>query len=79
VSYSILVFWVQCDTKSDIHMNVLNCVIICILYKLWDFYVPFGTVQESYGLKVWRGIKIRILQNFAVDIKYRNLIFMLIA
>lgn len=79
MSDSISVFWVQCDTKLDIQMCVLNCVIICILYRVWDFYGSFSTLQESYGLKVWGGIKIRILQNFAVDIKYRNLTFTLIA
>jgi len=50
-----------------------------ILYRLWDFYWSFSTVQESYGLKVWRCIKIRILQNVAVDIKYRNVTFTPIA
>jgi len=43
------------------------------------FYGPFSTFQESYDLKVWRGMKIRILQSFTVVIKYRNLTFTLIA
>jgi len=43
------------------------------------FLWAISTVQESYGLKVWRGMKIRISQNFAVDIKYINLTFTLIA